>query len=279
MFRSNIASKLLVLIAVAVQVHSQETPAPSFEAVSIRPDISGYTLLPNGKKIYPAQVEGRSMFFGCHGTDVADRESVPVGRCLGSRTTVRMLFSYAHDEAREISGGPEWMESEAYAIDAKAESPATRQQLREMIRTLLAERFKLQFHRETRQADGFVLTVAKNGPKLKEATGQEEPPFGLRTSLNMEAGTLQTKITAVNYDFAEFVAALSSYVERPIQNLAGLRGKYNFTLGPFVRLDTPNASGVSILTVVQEQLGLRLESQKVPILVYVIDHLEKPTED
>jgi uncharacterized protein (TIGR03435 family) len=174
-----------------------------------------------------------------------------------------------------ISGRPDWMDSDAYAIEAKAESPSTSQQLREMVRTLLADRFKLQFHRETRQADGFVLVVAKNGPKLKESSGQEEPT-GLRTYMSNESGSLQTTITAENYDFAKFAQALSSYANRPVLDRTGLQGKYNFTLGPFVGLDNPNSSGPSIVTVVQEQLGLRLESQKIPILVYVIDHVEKP---
>jgi uncharacterized protein (TIGR03435 family) len=260
----------------------QRIASPSFETASIRPDVSGYRLSPNGTVLYAPEIQGRSMFFGCRGTDdpAPSAPQVPMGRCVGTRTTLRMLLSnayeipLAHSEVL-ISGNPAWMDSDAYAIEARAENPSTHRQLQEMLRTLLADRFKLRFHRETRQTDGFVLAVAKDGPKLKAASGQNEQPK-LSTFMIGGADGVQTTLTGVNYAFEDFVTALSFYSNRPISDRTDLHGRYSFTLGPFVRSDAPNSSGPSIVAILREQLGLRLDSQKIPIEVFVIDYVEKP---
>jgi uncharacterized protein (TIGR03435 family) len=175
-----------------------------------------------------------------------------------------------------ISGGPSWIDSDAYAIEAKAEKPSTNRQLKEMLRSLLVDRFKLHFHRETRQMDGYMLSVAPSGARLKATSGQDEPP---KLSSSMLGGPdgVQTTITAANYAFADFVEYLSSYSGRPISDRTELHGNYSFTLGPFVRVGTLNSSGPSLAAALQEQLGLRLDSQKIPVQVFVIDSVEKPS--
>ena len=187
-----------------------------------------------------------------------------------------MLFENAYDIPPLevwVSGTPEWMGNDAYAIEAKSENPSTQGQLQEMLQTLLKDRFKLQFHRESREVAGFALIAARNGPKLTEGTGQLEPTrFGV--SMSNPSGSMQTTITAVNCDLAQLARALPNYSDqKPVLDRTGLQGHYNFTLGPFTRSDDPNSLGPSIFAVIQEQLGLKLESQKIPIQVYVIDHV------
>ena len=160
-----------------------------------------------------------------------------------------------------------------------------REQIAERLRALLADRFQLVVHKETKEQPIYALMPAKNGPKLQEAK-----ELGPRQGMNMNRGRLQGWAAPMEM----LGQVLSNTMERPVVDKTGLTGKYDFILewtpdigagGGVAGLgDAPNApppgsSGPTIFTALQEQLGLRLESQKGPVEMIVIDRAEKPSEN
>jgi uncharacterized protein (TIGR03435 family) len=245
---------------------------------------------------------GRGTPFGGR---VAGPPGTPIGRCVFTRMTLKMLINSAYRLTslggsldQLLTGGPSWISTDAYDIDAKAEDTAhtTQDQLRVMLQNLLAERFKLKFHREQRETQGFDLVIAKGGLKMKEASGDETG--GMSMSMGNPAAGGMSTVNAQGSTMASIVGFLSGRLGRAIEDKTGLTGKYNFTLkwtpgenesmgigGMFVRAPAPATAspeaadpGVSIFTALQEQLGLRLESAKVKIDAMVIDSAEKPEQ-
>ncbi len=162
----------------------------------------------------------------------------------------------------------------------KAEAQAERCLL---LQSLLADRFKLAVHQETRIQPGFSLVVAKGGPKFKEAS-PNPPGQTPKPPIVMDNGIL----TLNGYPIGRLAVALSQIMGHAVVDKTGLTGKYEFTipwtesefeLPPNTPPDAANDldSGASIFTVLQERLGLRLESGKVPTAVIVIDHVEEPS--
>jgi uncharacterized protein (TIGR03435 family) len=208
------------------------------------------------------------------------------------------LILEAYDlKAYQVSGEPEWMGggsniaemlarsgADSYDISAKAEGDAelTRDQGRLILQAVLANRFQLKVHHETKEMPVYALVVGKNGPKLKESA--PDATFGS----NFEIGPL-ARMTNKKTPMSRLAEFLSTQADRPVVDETGLTGFYDFTLewnftddqraaGVGVRGD-PDSAGPSVFTAVQEQLGLRLEKTKAPIDVMVIDHAEKPSEN
>jgi uncharacterized protein (TIGR03435 family) len=220
---------------------------------------------------------------GCHGRDGHFRPeeaeaTVPIGRCVitAGRLTHIMAIAYGFDVNR-IVVRPDWDGPSRFDVEAKAENPsATQEELLQMLRTLLADRFKLKIARETKQESGYALVVAKNGPKLKPARPGEEQQFRVRgvgvNKLDAIEGKLpQNTITGQNTSIHHIVDALSRAVRAPVVDRTGLTGLYDFILTwePDEEVTGP----------LQQQLGLRLESQKVPVEYLNIVSAEKPTEN
>jgi uncharacterized protein (TIGR03435 family) len=177
----------------------------------------------------------------------------------------------------QISGLQAWMDSDRYDIVAKAptEGALTSANIEIMVRALLAERFSLKFHFEKRESPVYAMVAGKNGPKLKESTANQ-PSMTLRSARSTEL----TLAKATTGRLADQLS--SSGVDRPVIDKTGLAGCYDFQLswtpqtgGP----PAPDPGGVDIFTAIQEQLGLKLEPQKAPIEMLVIDHAERPSEN
>jgi uncharacterized protein (TIGR03435 family) len=173
--------------------------------------------------------------------------------------------------------GPAWLIDEKYDISAKAAGPARMNELRRMLQTLLTDRFHLQFHRETKELPIYSLIAAKSGPKLHKA----EP--GGNTSMQGENGSFVFHGTSMP-QLAEDLSTLSQ-VDRPVLDRTGIPGVFDFNLKFGESNDEMKRAlivgdGASIFTLVQEQLGLKLEAQKGPVEMLVIDHVERvPTEN
>ena len=174
-----------------------------------------------------------------------------------------------------IVGGPDWLDSDRYVITAKAEEAVGDHELMAMLRTLLAERFRLAVHRETRMARVYVLEVAKNGPKLEKSEGEQFRTSNGRGLIEARGATMD--------GFAE---RLSRQTDLPVVNQTGLDGAYNLKLEwtpesqrTVKAGELPADTGVSLFTAIQQQLGLRLRPQKAPVEMLVIDHAEKPSEN
>jgi uncharacterized protein (TIGR03435 family) len=182
------------------------------------------------------------------------------------------LWSYGIPDDREYAlVGPEWLTREHFDFQASFPSDTPLDQVKLMMQSLLAERFKLALHRETRQLPIYALVVAKNGPKIHAVEDGQTRTSG--RSGHFEA----TKITMQH--FADLAA---NFLERDVVNETGLQGVFDFTLewSPDEMRPGVESSGISLFTAVQEQLGLKLEARKGLVAVLVVDHIEKiPTEN
>jgi uncharacterized protein (TIGR03435 family) len=216
--------------------------------------------------------------------------SLPGGRVSTTGATLGDLLEVAyHLESFQITGGPTWLNSARYDISATANGHAvTAQQERQMIQSLLADRFRVVVHRETKQLPIYELTVAKSGSKLRgaEAGSCPDPPVlsnpcgGFRIS-NRSLMT-GNKVTVV-----QLAADLSFLLGRLVVDKTGISGSFDIrlewtpdpNLGKALGDDEPRpaSDGPSIFTAVQEQLGLRLEPRRGPAEILVIDHAEKPS--
>lgn len=202
-------------------------------------------------------------------------------------TTLMDLITVAYDvQQKQVVGGPDWMSSEKFDIDGEPDVPGTPDlnQLKTMVRKLLTDRFALKFHRETKSMSAYVLTLAKDGPKLKKSQGD---PNGLPSLFFRQLGVL-TVMNATMTDFARLMQ--TAVFDRPVVDQTGLQGKWDFTLkwtpdesqfsGMGMKVPPPSDAADApppLFTAIQEQIGLKLEAGKAPVPVLVLDHVEQPS--
>lgn len=222
---------------------------------------------------------------------------------------MRNLLMFAYGLDQDQISGPAWLGSEAYDIDAEIAPGATKEQFNAMFQNLLAERFGLRVHHETREFAGYELVAAKSGPKLKEAdpsvparTLADGPPkFGKdkdglpelppgRAATGMFNTPIGTRMSARGQPLATLIGQLKSLVKEPVRDQTALTGKYDFNLtfslpnaAAAPRIDPADVQGErapDLFIALEDQLGLKLVAKKLAIDVVVIDHLEKsPTEN
>ncbi len=242
------------LIAAFAGAAFGQMPAPAFEVASIRLHVG------------PAPGVGIN---------------VSGSRLAAANNSVVSLITYVYSmKPYQVTGGPGWVSdyaSSAWDIAAKAEGDGeiTQEQAKQMMQTLLADRFKLTFHRETKATPVYALVVAgKGGPKLKESAPDA-------VSMARVGGERTTQLKATKWSMERFAQQLSNSAGRPVLDKTNLTGEYDFTLewNPAYGAPRADPDAPSIFTALQEQLGLKLESQKAPVEVFVIDHAEKPSED
>jgi uncharacterized protein (TIGR03435 family) len=274
----------MLLAVTALAVWGQPAPRPKFEVASVKPS-----------------QESRFMTVR------------PLPGRLTANAPVRLLMQNAYEvQAFQILDGPAWINSEYYDIDAKTDGNVSRAQTFLMLQSLLEDRFGLKIHRETRDLPVYSLVAAKGGSKLpswkegscvesapdgllQSASGRVPPPGGgppalapcggLRVMLDVSGA----KMLGGKIAMAEFARTLSMTLGRTVIDKTGLTGLYDVKLD-FVpdeataALPPPppdaatalDARNPSILTALQEQLGLRLESTKDPVEVLVVDHVARP---
>ena len=169
----------------------------------------------------------------------------------------------------QVIGAPAWMSSDRWDIEGKSDAPADWKAKSAMLAALLRDRFHLQFHRETRQLPIYRIEIAKGGPKFTAA--QPETPdnhWGTR----VDRGLLEMRGT----DMANLVLFLTAQLSRPFVDATDLKGVYDLKLQWQDDL-TPDATpeGLSIMSAVELQLGLKLVATKGPVEVLVIDRVER----
>jgi len=167
----------------------------------------------------------------------------------------------------EILGGPDWLDQDQFDIQAKAEVSAGDEALMKMLQTLLADRFKLAVHRENKTIQAYALEIAKKGPKMEKSEPGES-----RTSNGL--GLIEARSTTM----AGLAQRLGRQLDRPVVDRTGLQGGFNFKL-EWTPEGAQPVDGPTIFVAIQQQLGLKLDPQKAPVEVLVIDHAEKPTEN
>jgi uncharacterized protein (TIGR03435 family) len=198
--------------------------------------------------------------------------------------------------AFQCVGGPGWLESDHYDIEAKPDSATTEQLLKldpkqrglvhqRMQQALFADRLKLKVHYETREMPIFALVVAKGGLKMHEAKAGDTYESGLKGSNGKAFGggsfsVGNGKMIAQGISIDGLAGQLAATTSHVVSNKTGLTGVYDFTL-QYANSDPPplDSTAPSIYTALEEQLGLKLEPAKGPVKVLVIDHVERPAEN
>ena len=203
------------------------------------------------------------------------------GRLSVTNTPLRKLIAGAwHVYDFQVSGGPKWIDQDAYDIEAKAapDSRPTEKQLMTMLQKLLTDRFELVIHRESRDQSVYALEIARGGPKFQASKDVGDPYFRVFQ---------RRQITAQRAPLEYLLEALSFVLGRPAIDQTGLTGVYDYKLEWTpdeiqVASDENNARPAdenvpSLTSALQEQLGLRLVSRKGPVEIIVVDRAEKAT--
>jgi bla regulator protein blaR1 len=233
----------MLVLAFAMGVMAQDQ---TFEVASIKPNNTGDRA--------PAKFQAE------HGRLTAI--NVPVGA---------LIINAYQLNGFQISGGPDRL-IDRYDVVAKAENDASREELMLMLQNLLKDRFKLVLDRQVRQMQGYVLTGGKLGANLKEA--EEDEQFAL--------GSIPLVGKAV--PMSQLVRFLSSLLRGPVEDQTGLTGRYNFRVEWRPDPQTPpGPAGPGfydpLLFAMRDQLGIKIETKKVPVEVFTVKHLERPSEN
>jgi bla regulator protein BlaR1 len=260
-------------------MHSASSP---FESVAITPNRTG-------EPMAGFTVRGRPM------QAVAFRPDRFVATNFPLRGLIRV--AYAVEQSR-ILDGPAWIDSEKYDVEAKLD-PTEIQKLAtlslternieqsRLVQELLADYFKLVLHHDTKQLLGYALVVAAGGPKVQKAKPGDTYPNGIAGpgGLPIGGGTLvqpeKSKLVGQGVPLSDLAKELSQYeLNRPVLDLTGLPGNYDFTLQWTASTDKNVAQDTSsILAAIQNQLGLQLNAQNLPTDVLVIDRAERPAQN
>ncbi len=250
-FPRAITSVVLLLLACAAN-QSSWAQQPTFAVATIRPSSAEVQFEHDGK------TEATAGFLRM--------QDVSVQTCI----------KWAYGVQDSQIAGPDWIDSQKFDIMAKADDPASEEEMKLMMQTLLADRFKLAFHHQTKELKAFVLTVAKGGAKVHPAAAPEAKPF----RQNSANGTVVRSMTI--QQFGDFI---SGPLHMPVVDQTGLKGKYDFALDftpylpdPAHNMDATRPDTTSILMITMDaELGLKMSTQKAPVDVMVIDHVEKPS--
>lgn len=206
------------------------------------------------------------------------------GRLSAKAMTVKDLVASAYRvRGQAIVGASGWLDTERYDIEARAATEAGEAELRLMLQALLADRFRLRLHKDTRDGSVYALRVEQRGPKLKAAAPDCDAGPGLITLVGRIIGKCGSA--------GQLAESLSRIMDRPVVDQTTLSGSFadvkldwvpdetqfaDWGRGVYAR-PVSDSSGPSLFTAVQEQLGLRLEPARAPIEVIVIDSAERPT--
>jgi uncharacterized protein (TIGR03435 family) len=209
------------------------------------------------------------------------------GHMAVANITLSDLVSLAYAiNPKQIAGAPAWVNTDKFDIAAQfnEKGQPSESQLRSMVRKLLAERFKLNLHRDTREFSVYALSKAGSGPKLTRSTADSKQLPGLffqdLGKLKVSNGSMQDLVNVMQF----------RVLDRPVVDRTAIEGRYDFALNwtpddsqfPGSGVTIPHLTGTTapppLSTAIQEQIGLKLEATRAPIEALVIDHVEKPQE-
>jgi uncharacterized protein (TIGR03435 family) len=260
----------MAVVALALSVSSvfaQSTARPafdSFEVATIKP------VAPDAKA---------GQYITMQGTD----------RFIVKNYNLKLLIAAAYSlNSRTISGGPPWIESDRFDIAGATPGAVrpTHDEQMAMLRTLLADRFKLTFHREPREFPIYALEIAKSGPKLKPSAAAPD------TSPTVGPGVLYAETRRVvlpgrNATMGDLATLLQrAIMDRPVEDRTGLTARYDFDLswspdetqfGGDVPAAKEDSTTASLFTAIQEQLGLRLVATKGPVQALIVNSADHPS--
>lgn len=197
------------------------------------------------------------------------------GRVKMTNEPVKLLIRQAFRlQNAQIAGGPNWIESDRYDIEAKTGRPEkiAPDQLSPLMQDLLRERFHLKFHHETRELTVLAIVAAKSGAKLQPKAQDTTP------GMNTSGGPTKSKLIATATPMPLLANYVGNRLGKIVVDKTGLSDTYDFTL-EWAPDQASDSTEPSLITALREQLGLRLETQKSPVEVLVIDSIDRPSEN
>jgi uncharacterized protein (TIGR03435 family) len=254
---------ILILFAPAAAFgQSADAPAPAFDVASVKASQPGST-----------------------GGERRGRENIQVspGTVTMRNASLKSCIRWAYHVSEYQVNGPDWLDSQRYEIAGKAAGPATEEQLRLMMQSLLLERFKLAVHRQIKELSAYVLVVGKNGLKVQESKTEGESSI----DINQKQLSVNVQRTPVS----QLVEMLGNVLRAPVVDQTGLKGRYDVTLNVAKyaadlaaqgkSLDSAPADPLALISMIlQEEFGLKLEAKKMPLDMVIVDHAEKaPVEN
>jgi uncharacterized protein (TIGR03435 family) len=274
---------IAVYLMMGILAFAQTDARPEFEVASIK----------------PAAPDARGMFI----------RPGPGGGVSVTNMTLKELIVIAYRiQPFQISGGPAWLDSARYDIVAKPETKPKQAEIQLMLQSLLADRFQLTLHRETKELPVYALVMARKDGKLGPSPVESKeggctqpdpnkppPPPGPGQRPALSCGQMMMSprgLTLVSAPVSNMIPMLARRLGRTVIDKTGLTGNFDITVewtpeeGGAMQFPTdapksPTAepAGPSIFTAIQEQLGLKIESQKGPVETFVISRAEKPSEN
>jgi len=261
--------KFAVAVFLCCAINAQTQTEPEFEAVSVKP------------------VEGARNAASCDGGPGTNDPTT--FRCHGVSLTFLLIYAFKvnYDQVQ----GPDWLKSQTFDLMARIAPGSTYDQFRVMLQNMLAERFGLRSHRETKEVTMFQLVVAKSGAKLKPAAQEpatqnapnalerEGYPAPGREGMSIIDGRARFK--SPHAEMNAIAGLLSGQLGRPVSNATNLPGEFDIDLHWVTEARSAQGdNGPTLLRAIEEQLGLRVESRKGSYAYLVVDHMDKlPTEN
>lgn len=251
MMKRSTAASFLFSLAGLLSPHAVVAQQPTFAVASIHPSAGEVKFEHDG-----------------------NTETTP-GTLRMQDVSVETCIKWAYGVQESQIAGPAWIDSDKFDITAKADGPATEDEMKRMLQTLLTDRFRLSFHHQEKELKAFVLTVAKGGSKVTPAAAPDAKPY----RQNSANGSVVKSMTI--QQFGDFI---SQPLHMPVVDQTGLPGKYDFVIDftpylPDEKNMGPNRpDSTSILIAAMEgELGIKMETRKTQVDVMVIDHVEKPS--
>ena len=202
--------------------------------------------------------------------------TLPGGRVAIINLELRQVIRDAYgSKDLDVLGGPDWLDRDRWDINASGGTGNADEPLEPMLKALLADRFKLRVHVEMQERPIYALLYARPdkrlGDKIHPTAMDCRPDADCGTSSGRTNGIISGTLTGTARTMADIGRALSRYAGRRVFDRTGLNGRYDY--------EVQWSEEVAIFTAVQEQLGLKLESQRAPVEVVVVDSVERPAED
>lgn len=254
-----------VALAALLQSHCQGQAsenaggkAPAFEVASITPCPPG-TPMPSGEHTGVVQF------------------TYPGGNFTARAFTVKFLLEWAYDILpAQHSSGPAWMGSDRYDIVAKAPGSATDEEMKLMLRALLADRFQLKFHRQKKETAVLVLSIGKTTPKLYAPHEDEKHAIQVEPRMGADEKPESFHVVATRFTVTQLLQTFARQLDRVIVDETGLQGDFDFAFDLTPDHASPNPLDPSLLiAAMQQQLGLNVTSRKQAVDFFAIDSAEK----
>jgi uncharacterized protein (TIGR03435 family) len=260
--RRTIGSVSLILFNVGLAFGQPAAAPPAFEVASVKVNTAGTNA-----------GMGRGGMGGGRGGGIVTPS--PSGISM-INVPLKAVIQWAYRVQSVQVSGPGWLDVDRYDVVAKAAGAVPEDQLRLMMQTLLADRFKLALHRESKEMQAYVITVAKSGLKIKEST--TEGDMDIQPSAPAGANFQRATVS-------KLADLLSGQLQSPVIDQTGLTGRYDFKLDLSNFLDPTTPMGINdvipiFIQAAQQQLGVKIDQKKIPVEVLTVDHAEKiPVEN